>query len=74
MTATLISPLKDINIFAFDVEVAYKLQSFASDPESRWLPSTAIISVQTARQHWRNTHRFSQYKRFTVESVESHLR
>ena len=74
MTATLVSPLKDINIHALNIEIAYKPESFSSDPESRWLPSTATINVHTALQHWRNIHRFSQYKRFTVESVQSVLK
>ncbi len=70
MTASLIAPLKDINIKSLDVVVVYKPQTFASEPEVRWLPSTATIDVQTALQHWRNIHLFSQYKRFTVQSLE----
>jgi len=32
---------------------------------------TATIEVETTRQHWRNTHRFSDYKRFSVSTQES---
>ncbi len=71
ITAALISPLNDINIKAFKVEVDYKPQSFPPGSESRWLPSTAVVNIQTALQHWRNTHRYTQYKRFTVELTES---
>jgi hypothetical protein len=70
MSASLISPLKDINIKSFDAEVVYKPQKFSSDPKARWLPSTAVINIQTALQHWRNIHLYSQYKRFSVQSVE----
>ncbi len=74
IAAALISPLNDINIKALDVDVTYKLQVLSSGSESRWLPSTAVINIQTALQQWRNTHRYSQYKRFTVELTESALR
>jgi len=71
IAAGLIAPLKNINIKSFNVEVIYTPQLFPSDPEAKWCPSTAVIDVQTELQHWRNVHLFSQYKRFTVESVES---
>ena len=71
VAADLISPLKDINIKAFSVEVVYRPETFSPDPEARWLPSTATINVQTALQHWRNVHRYSQYRRFTVQSLET---
>ncbi len=35
------------------------------------LPSVATIEVQTARQHWRNIHRFSGYQRFSVDVEET---
>jgi hypothetical protein len=74
ITAHLSSPMKDINIHAFSVEVVYKPQSFQPDPVAKWLPSIVAIDLQTARQHWRNTHQFSQYKRFTVQSSQSDFR
>jgi hypothetical protein len=70
MTAGLVNPLKDINIVEFNIEVTYKPQTLSSEPEVRWLPVTAVINVHTARQHWRNIHSFSHYKRFTVQSSE----
>ena len=72
--AGLISPLKDINIQSFDIDVVYKSQVFSSDKEMKWLPSIATIDVRTELQRWRNIHLFSKYKRFTVLSVESELR
>lgn len=71
MSAGLIAPMKDINIESFNIEVAYKLQSFASDSSGgEWLPAKAVIELRTASQHWRNTHFYSQYKRFSVHSEE----
>jgi hypothetical protein len=71
ITAGLVAALKDINIEAFNIEVTYKPQSLSSDPELKWLPSTAVVDVQTARQEWRNIHSFSEYKKFSVEAKES---
>lgn len=74
MAAGLKSPMKDINIEALSIEVTYKSQAFPSDSDGKWLPESAVINVQTALQHWRNSHRYSEYKRFTVESLESKFR
>ncbi len=68
ISAGLVAPMKNINIENFRIEVHYKPQNFQSDPETVWLPSRAVIEVQTALQHWRNTHIYSQYKRFSVQS------
>jgi len=40
-------------------------------PDTYWLPSVATIEVETRHQHWRNTHRFSDYKRFSVNTKET---
>jgi hypothetical protein len=32
-----------------------------------WLPEAALIEVKTRYQHWRNSHRFSNYRLFSVE-------
>jgi hypothetical protein len=72
--AGLIAPLKDINIKAFTAEVIYRPQSFSSESKTQWLPASAVIDLQTELQHWRNIHQFTEYKRFTVQSLESKLR
>jgi len=70
MSAGLVAPMKDINIEKFRVEVTYTPQTFPADSSVRWLPSRAMVEIQTALQHWRNIHFYSQYKRFTVQAVE----
>ena len=70
ISARLRVPMKDINVEDFRIDVVYKPQSFPSEPEARTLPARAVIEVHTALQHWRNTHSYSQYKRFSVESAE----
>jgi hypothetical protein len=71
IAAGLTSPMADINIQAFDIEVEYQPRTFPSDPIAKWLPSIVEIDVRTKLQHWRNTHLFSQYKIFSVQSTES---
>jgi hypothetical protein len=71
--AHLASPLDDLNLRKFTSVVKYSPQVFPSAVEPEWLPEEAVIDVETARQHWRNTHRFQNYRRFSVkaESVVS---
>ena len=70
ISASLISPMKDINVDAFAAEVTYELRHLSSDPEPRWLPSKAMIDLGTSSQHWRNVHLYSAYRRFVVEAQE----
>jgi hypothetical protein len=65
ITADMIAPMRQINISSFHVEVEYKAEA------GIWLPSTALIELRTEHQCWRNTHRFSQYRRFTVNTSEA---
>jgi hypothetical protein len=36
--------------------------------EPYWLPQTAVVDAQSRQQHWRNVHRFDNYRRFTVDT------
>jgi hypothetical protein len=60
ITADIMEPMTRINILSFHAEVEYK------NLAGIWLPSTAVIELKTEHQRWRNTHRFSKYRRFTV--------
>ncbi len=66
--AHLESPLEDLNLRSLRTVVIYALQYFQSVGESEWLPVEALIDVETARQHWRNVHKFKDYRRFSVKS------
>jgi hypothetical protein len=48
--------------------VSYGLVHFPSSSEVYWLPLQASVDVETKYQHWRNMHRFSDYKIFTVKA------
>jgi len=64
--------MQDLNLKVFNSEVHYAAIPFASAPKPYWLPVTATIDVETARQHWRNIHQFTNYKKFSVESESAY--
>ncbi len=68
ITATLLSPMEDVGLRVLESDVRYQPFQFAAVPKPYWLPVTATVDVQTVRQHWHNTHRFTDYKRFSVNS------
>lgn len=66
--AHLASPLDDLNLRSLRSVVRYAPQNFQTGDEAEWLPVEASIDVETARQHWRNIHKFQSYRRFSVKS------
>jgi len=59
--------MANLGLLRLDVDVAYSDVRF-SDATVYWLPARATIDAETRRQHWRNTHQFDNYKRFTVDT------
>lgn len=64
--ASLASDLHDVGLRKLDVEVAYAPVKLPAWDHPYLFPSVATIDVETPRQHWRNEHRFSDYKSFMV--------
>jgi hypothetical protein len=56
--------LSDLGLRGLRSEIHYSLVQFHSPEEAYWMPASAVIDVETAKQHWRNVHRFTDYKRF----------
>jgi hypothetical protein len=71
ISASLMNPMSNINVESFSAEVAYERQRLPQENEYRWLPSKAMLELQTGLQHWRNIHLYSRYKRFIVETTEA---
>lgn len=59
---------EEIGLESLAGEVTYAPTTFKGGSQTFWLPQTARVEVKTAHQHWRNTHHFSTYKLFSVES------
>jgi hypothetical protein len=62
--------MQDIGLRAMRSEVEYAPVSFQSSADAYWLPSRASVEVESRHQHWRNTHVFAGYKRFSVKTQE----
>ncbi len=71
LTSELEKPMPDLNLRSLTAEVKYAPQRFASDGAAEWLPTEATVEVETARQHWRNIHKFTDYRRFSVKTETS---
>ncbi|MBI4463696.1 MAG: hypothetical protein HY647_03230 [Acidobacteria bacterium] len=65
---SLANPLDHLGLKRLDSEVLYALIPQGELEDAYWLPQEALVEAQTPRQHWRNVHRFTNYKRFTVET------
>jgi len=64
------SSLSDLGLAGMTSEVHYAPHTFHDPVESVWVAESAVIDVETPRQHWRNLHKFSDYKRFNVNVQE----
>jgi hypothetical protein len=64
MVSGLDSGLDDLGLHDLRSEIHYSVVEFHDPEEAYWMPSSAVIDVQTPKQHWRNFHRFTDYRRF----------
>ena len=69
--AELAQPMDDIGLRVLRTDVQYEPVHLRGVDESLRLPSIATVEVQTARQHWRNVHRFNGYQHFSVDVQET---
>ncbi|HLW97860.1 MAG TPA: hypothetical protein VKR82_04385 [Candidatus Acidoferrales bacterium] len=65
LTAAVDSSLSDLGLKGMTSDIHYALVQFHDPDESYWMPVSATIDVETPKQHWRNIHRFTAYRRFT---------
>jgi hypothetical protein len=68
--AGIASTLEDIGMKTLQSSVRFAPVVFSKDQPVYWFPSEAVVEVETPKQHWRNTHRFSTYKQFSVTTEE----
>jgi hypothetical protein len=70
LTADIDSGMEDVGLRAMHSEMRYAPVSFHNSAETIWLPEQAVIEVESRHERWRNTHQFSSYKRFAVDTKE----
>lgn len=68
--ATLEDEMSDIGLRSLNIRVNYSLLRLGATTGSMTLPTLATVEVTTPRQHWRNTHAFSEYKVFGAEAEQ----
>jgi hypothetical protein len=64
------SSMEDIGLKSMRSEVQFQPVPFKGAKDVYWFPAQASVEVETPRQHWRNTHNFTDYKQFSVSTEE----
>lgn len=59
--------LNDVGLKAIRAELTYGAIPLRDETDPQWLPISAIIDLETPRQHWRNIHKFSDYRKYRVD-------
>lgn len=62
--------LQDVGLKSLSSDIEFAPLTFKDAKQAYWFPIEARVEVETPRQHWRNLHQFSQYKRFSVSTEE----
>lgn len=62
--------LQDVGLKTLSSEIDFSPLSFADSKQAYWFPTQARVEVETVRQHWRNLHQFTGYKKFSVSTEE----
>ena len=70
IVATIGNSMEDVGLKTMNSEVDFAPIPFHNMTKTYWFPAKAVVEVETPRQHWRNTHVFSDYKQFSVSTDE----
>lgn len=69
--ATVGRDMRDVGLVAFSTRVDYAPIQLPGWQQAYRFPVLAVVDVESLRQHWRNEHRFTAYKRFMVDTQET---
>jgi hypothetical protein len=70
ISTELSASMEDLGLKSFRTDVEYSAVGFPHMEKKYWLPTQAVVEVDTARQHWKNSHRFTAYRLFDVNVEE----
>ncbi len=62
--------LADVGLKSLDSEIDFAPLPFPNEKQVYWYPTQARVEVETPKQHWRNLHHFTSYKKFSVSTEE----
>jgi hypothetical protein len=68
--AGIANTLQDVGLKALNSQIDFAPVPFADSKQLYWFPAQARVEVETPRQHWRNLHQFTAYKKFSVTTEE----
>jgi tetratricopeptide (TPR) repeat protein len=66
----LLRPLPEVKLEGQTTEIAYGEVHFKGVTEGFWVPKQVTVSVDWNGKHFRNEHRYSEFKVFNVEATE----
>lgn len=64
------SALADVGLKSFNSEIDFAPVPFTGTKQVYWFPAQARVEVESPKQHWRNLHEFTGYKKFSVSTEE----
>jgi hypothetical protein len=64
--AVISSGISDIGIKSITASVVFQPVVLQNEKMPELLPMTATVDLETPRQHWRNIHKFSDYRKYRV--------
>lgn len=62
--------LADLGLKSFNSEIDFAPIPFTGTKQVYWFPAQALVDVESPKQHWRNLHEFTGYKKFSVSTEE----
>jgi len=70
MRTDLLAPRPDINLERQTTEIRFAEVHFKALPAAFWLPHEVVVTVNIFGQTYRNTHHYSHFRLFKVETLQ----
>jgi len=67
VVALLSESLDDIGLRSLNCDVQYAAVALPETAAAFWLPESATIELRTPKQHWRNVHTYTNYRKYSVD-------
>lgn len=71
ISADIANGMADLGMKSLRSSVDFAPVRFRESANEIWFPAQATVEVETLKQHWRNTHRFADYKQFSVSTEQT---
>lgn len=69
MRVGLLAPRPDIGLYRQDTEIWFREVRFDDVKRGVWLPHEVVVNIECKNRMFRNRHRYSDYRLFTVETL-----